>query len=442
VHTAGSLPTDIVGQVQHQAGPLNGPWPAIIVGAVAVAAVVIGVGLLVRGRHARRLGRPPHRPGQLRLVVLRLTTMSYGVLSLLLVAATVGLGVNAYAGYFPTVGSVVDWATGSAAAPSGPAGPNGAADPVAAAPGATGAEDGVGGPPDIPAGQSRNPKVGVDDSHPELGPQFGSRPEHGSRMLSGRVATVPIGAPALHVPTATTYVYLPPGYDDPANASTRYPVLELIHGHPGRSADWILSGGAASTADLLIQRGLIRPMILVMPDANGGWSHDSECLDAVNGPQLEQYLSTTVPAAIDAAFRTVPDRAHRAIGGMSSGAFCALNLGLKHQDRFATIIASEPYSNPGAAVLAPLLHGDRAAFAANSPEGYLPTMIFTAPMAVMLDAGTDDRGTRPVAERTAEQLAARGQYVALRLAPRGGHTWWTARMELPYGLIFAAEQFR
>src|SRR5438094_5650305 len=34
-------------------------------------------------------------------------------------------------------------------------------------------------------------------------------------------------------------LYLPPGYDDPANRSRRYPVLYLLHGSPGRPDDWI-----------------------------------------------------------------------------------------------------------------------------------------------------------------------------------------------------------
>src|SRR5689334_16506361 len=37
-------------------------------------------------------------------------------------------------------------------------------------------------------------------------------------------------------------VYTPPGYDDPANAARRYPVLYLLHGSPGNPWNFIKIG--------------------------------------------------------------------------------------------------------------------------------------------------------------------------------------------------------
>jgi len=68
---------------------------------------------------------------------------------------------------------------------------------------------------------------------------------------------------ALRVPTSTTWVYTPPGYDP--NASTRYPVVHLIHGTPGTSADWMSGGDIAHVMDVLIGHLLVRPMIVVAP---------------------------------------------------------------------------------------------------------------------------------------------------------------------------------
>lgn len=140
---------------------------------------------------------------------------------------------------------------------------------------------------------------------------------------------------------------------------------------------------------------------------------------------------------IDRDFRTIADRRGRAIGGMSSGGYCSLNLGLRHQDVFSTILASEPYGDPGRNALRPLLADNTVLFRENSPADYVPQLRFRYPMAVFLDAGTDDSATSRTATRLADMLAHRGQYVALRLAQGLGHTWREARAELPYSLVFA-----
>ena len=78
-----------------------------------------------------------------------------------------------------------------------------------------------------------------------------------------RVLQLSIPAPNEGVSRGTTYVYLPPGYDQPANADARYPVVYLIHGYPGRAQDWFTAGGVKSTMDLLIRDYYIGPMIVV-----------------------------------------------------------------------------------------------------------------------------------------------------------------------------------
>jgi enterochelin esterase-like enzyme len=232
-------------------------------------------------------------------------------------------------------------------------------------------------------------------------------------------------------------VYLPPDYYDPAHASVRYPVVYLIHGYPGNSRDWLRAGRAQQEMDLLLSQHVAGPMIMVFPNANGGWLRDTECLDAVHGMKLETYLTHTVVQTIDGRFRTIAERRGRAIGGMSSGAYCALNLGLRHLNTYSVILASEPYGDPGHRVAATILGGSLRLFEENSPSWYLPSMRFTHPVSVFLDAGTDDSATVGVASELARMVAARGQYVALRLAPGMGHTWREARAELPYSLIFA-----
>jgi S-formylglutathione hydrolase FrmB len=252
-----------------------------------------------------------------------------------------------------------------------------------------------------------------------------------------RVAKLMVGAPDLDVPPSPAYVYLPPGYDEPSNAARRYPVVYLLHGYPGGPADWFRGAQVQQVMDAMLRDRVVQPMIVVAPDASGGWLHDSEMLNQVGGPQVATYLTRTVVAAVDGAYRTVPDRGARAIGGMSSGGYGALNLGLRDQGVYSVILSEMPYGDPGPVTWS-LLGGSHALWLANSPSYYIPTMTFQHPIAVDLLAGSRDR-TRGEAVRLARMVVARGQQAQDTIVPDANHTWRGARAELPYALAFASQ---
>jgi enterochelin esterase-like enzyme len=251
-----------------------------------------------------------------------------------------------------------------------------------------------------------------------------------------KVVSLEIGAPSLRVPPSHCYVYLPPGYGSRAQQRRRYPVVYLLHGYPGGPIDWFRGAQIQATMDAMLADRMVQPMILVAPDASGGWLHDSEMLNQVGGPQVESYLVGTVVHTIDRRFRTVADRAGRAIGGMSSGGYGALNLGLRHQDVYSVILSLMPYGTPGA-VTRTLLGGSRALWLANSPAAYIPRMAFRHPMTVDLMAGDHDPEVREAA-RLARMLRARGQDAVFNEVHGAGHTWRGARAEAPYVLAFAS----
>ncbi len=256
-----------------------------------------------------------------------------------------------------------------------------------------------------------------------------------------RLVRIPLPDPGLTPGAGSTNVLLPPGYDDPANANRRYPVVYLIHGYPGgTSDDWFTAGDAVGTMNQLYSHHLVRPMILVGADMTAGdTGTDWECLNVPHGPRLESYLTEHVVGQIDHRFRTLADRGDRAIGGMSGGGFCALNVGLRHLPEFATMLITLPYDTLGTD--ASLLGGDKALAAANDPRAYIPRMRFTQPIAAMIDAGMGSRVDVQVAKRLARSLLARGQRVALREEPGMNHTWNTARAALPFLIAFADQQF-
>ncbi|MDO5745596.1 MAG: alpha/beta hydrolase-fold protein [Micrococcaceae bacterium] len=269
------------------------------------------------------------------------------------------------------------------------------------------------------------------------GQDTGSAPNGSSlRLEQSAVSTVRIpGEASLRVPASNAWVYTPAGYDP--SGRTRYPVLYLIHGHPGTPADWFAAAQTDTVMDTLVEQRLVKPMIVVSLDVNGGPQRDTECLDAIDGPKIESWIYARAVPFIDKTFPTQADRTGRIIGGMSSGGFCALDQGLRHQDIWGIIIAFEGYGNPGQGGRV-AFNGNEAAFRAHSPSDYLPTLKFTHPQAFYLDNG--DRSGIPRVQKLATLLKERGQTVYFRINKGQGHTWSEVRAGLPYALVFASRE--
>ena len=121
-------------------------------------------------------------------------------------------------------------------------------------------------------------------------------------------------------------VYLPPCYDQ--KTDERYPVLYLLHGQTYTDDQWIRLG-AVKVVDDLIVSGESTPFIIIFPD-DRYWNLQA-------GPGFGNRLVNSLIPYIDSTYRTLPDRDHRAIGGMSRGAGWSLRLGLTRPDLFGVM---------------------------------------------------------------------------------------------------------
>ena len=133
------------------------------------------------------------------------------------------------------------------------------------------------------------------------------------------------------------YVYLPPQYA--SEPERRFPVLYLMHGAGEDETGWATQGMMRDIMDNLIAEGECEPMIIVCEHAvatlagapaAGGFNLFN--FDAFEKVTVEE----TVPT-IDARFRTLTDRDHRAICGLSLGGFQAYTIGLDHPELFGWI---------------------------------------------------------------------------------------------------------
>jgi enterochelin esterase family protein len=132
------------------------------------------------------------------------------------------------------------------------------------------------------------------------------------------------------------FVYTPPDYD--SNMSARYPVLYLQHGMGEDETGWVFQGHANLILDDLIAASKAVPMIIVMD--NGYASAPAGPFGPAPGPgagfsTFEDVMIKEVIPMIDSTFRTIPDRDHRAMAGLSMGANQALHLATDHLETFA-----------------------------------------------------------------------------------------------------------
>jgi enterochelin esterase-like enzyme len=138
-------------------------------------------------------------------------------------------------------------------------------------------------------------------------------------------------------------VYTPPGYDQAR--SKRYPVLFLQHGAGENETGWTRQGKAQFILDNLIASGKAVPMIVVM---DRGYATRAGSAAENTRDLMRQNLQTAFSAfedvvirdlipTIDASYRTIPDREHRALAGLSMGGMQTLFIASHHLDRFAYI---------------------------------------------------------------------------------------------------------
>ncbi|HEY6901113.1 MAG TPA: alpha/beta hydrolase family protein [Puia sp.] len=111
-----------------------------------------------------------------------------------------------------------------------------------------------------------------------------------------------------------------------SNTTPRYPALYLLHGWAGNHAQWI------KTAPQLQQEADQFGSLIICPDGGyDSWYFDSPLDSTV---RYETFMTKELLPYIDSHYPTIPDRAHRAITGLSMGGHGALFLSIRHKELF------------------------------------------------------------------------------------------------------------
>lgn len=228
------------------------------------------------------------------------------------------------------------------------------------------------------------------------------------------------------------FVYLPPQYDEPQFAKTRFPVVELIHGSPGSPTAWVVHLHLVSVMNRLLAAHEVGPMIVVMPTMSVG-RHFEECVNAPGGAQDDTYLTFDVRSDVLADFRASSDPGQWGIGGLSSGGYCAVNVSLRHRGEFGAAAAMDGYFRPTDGPAARVLHHNPALEAANDPlltASRLTSGVHPLP-AFWLSAGTGDARDWAAAQAFVRVLHGLEQ-VTLYREPGAGHNFYAWAPALPH----------
>jgi enterochelin esterase-like enzyme len=160
----------------------------------------------------------------------------------------------------------------------------------------------------------------------------------------GTVSKVWYPSPTLGMERRRMTVYTPAGYED---GKENYPVLYLLHGAGGDENAWSELGRAVQILDNLIAQGKAKPMIVVMPNGNGGqeavpgeYPNSMYKPSFMNPKTMEGSFEKAFPDImnyVETHYRTVNDKAHRAIAGLSMGGFHSLYISANYPDKFGYV---------------------------------------------------------------------------------------------------------
>jgi len=217
-------------------------------------------------------------------------------------------------------------------------------------------------------------------------------------------------------------LYLPAAYFT-GNTERRFAAVEVFHGYPGSPETFPRLMNIQARLEAEIAAGRVPPVVLVIPQVYAG-GRSSECVNAVHGAQWETYLSVDVVDDVTRTFRVDASRSWATLG-ISTGGFCAVNLGLRHPGRYAAAASLSGYFTAGEDPGTPALYqGARFASRENSPIWWVRYRAPAAPALYLSASAGDPDAMREARAMTAALRRYAGSLpTTTALASSGGHNW-------------------
>jgi enterochelin esterase-like enzyme len=295
---------------------------------------------------------------------------------ILLFAVTGGLGINAYYGLDPTLGSLFGYTD---------------AGHIHVGPHTSGAD------PARPLYETWKPPADL----PAQG-------EQGSQSIpSPGFAARPAG---IYLPPAALVKNAPP-----------LPVVLFMMGYPGNPDPSYIGGVLDRFA---AQHGGLAPIAVVADQI--GTKGDPACADSTTFGTAETYITDVVPAWIRSHLNVLQDPKYWTIGGYSNGGACAFKYAAQYPELFGNLLVVSGDEYPGVEIqqqtIDQVFGGDAAAF-----ERAKPTSILAAnpgrysSMTAVFTVGGDDPTFVPGVQRDAQAAEKAGMRTTYYVVPGAGH---------------------
>ena len=344
---------------------------------------------------------PAEREGTSRQLRRAVSPMrgTFAVLAVAVVAAVVGVGINADFGQYPTLGSLMKSET------------------------------------EISTAVLPKPHQGQESRFMKSAVSTRWTPS-AELPVRGTVRLEPIPGTISGFKARKAVVYLPPAYSEAQRPVL--PVLVMVSGQPGSPESWLSSTGLVNQLDAYAaSHGGLAP-IVVIPDPNGSTQGNTMCMDSKLG-QADSYMSKDVPAWIKSHLEVDTNPAHWAVGGFSYGATCSLQMVTRHPQIYQTFMAISPEREPALAVNRSLtvdraFNGDTAAFDALLPLTLMAHNTYPQIHGWFAVGNADTTYSANV--KVLEAAASKAGMSVKSASYPGGHSWAVADAALPQGLAF------
>ena len=242
-------------------------------------------------------------------------------------------------------------------------------------------------------------------------------------------------------------VYLPNSFND---SEKTYPVVYLLHGLYGCYEDWQEKGRMKEVADELIASGEAADMIIVMPNAGGKDVHKvPNGYFNTPGWNYEDFFFQELLPYVEAKYRCVGDKAHRAVMGLSMGGGGSTVYCQRHPDMFSSCYAMSAWLDQKVEDKAPEDPSDRFYYTVHSVRNHSAldfvdnadkeTLSKLDSVRWFFDCGDDDGLVTLSFQLHMKMKAAR---VNSELRVRNGvHNWEYWHLALREALPFASRNF-
>jgi S-formylglutathione hydrolase len=156
---------------------------------------------------------------------------------------------------------------------------------------------------------------------------------HAQQPAEGRLVADTIHAKALEhnlygdSPDRSMLVYLPPSYA--SSRDRRYPVVYLLHGYGSDERGWTGYAPVKPAMDTLVRNGIVREMIIVMPNARNAVD-GSFYTNSVATGNWDDFIAKELVAYVDRKYRTIARPESRGLSGHSMGGYGTFAVGMRH----------------------------------------------------------------------------------------------------------------